>query len=743
MHLENVEGRVVGQAVTDDAGRFTIPEVAPGTYSLVAERTNFQTSTAVVTVRSGAPTTSNLSLASTSQLNLNLVAKQLDQARNGLSPDIGATVYHFDQQTIQQLPQGDNTVLNQVLLQAPGVTQDSTVQGGLHIRGEHANVQYRLNGIVLPEGISGFAQNIDTRIVGSMRLITGSLPAQYGFRTAGIVDIETKQGAFDRNAGTATIYGGSHDTWEPSLTYSGSLGSFSYFASGSYRDTGEGLENPTDSPEPRHDRLREEKGFGYFSYLFPNLTSRTSLIVGTADSTFQIPNRPGATPTNTLPDGSFVDSANLKQGQVEHNNFGILAFQDSTGSVDYQVAYFSRYSTLKFQPDPIGDLIYNGFEPNLTRSAFTNGLQGDASYPLTDTHTLRSGFFVSQEHTTSNDQAFVFAGDAGAQTTPGSAPFQIQDNNAVSGWLYGMYLQDEWKITPRWVLNYGARADVANIFRYESQISPRVNTVYNLTPTTAVHGGYARYFTPPPLEIVQLSTIGAFAGTTGGNSGNAQNTAPFAERSNVFDVGVTQKVTPEIQVGLDGYYKQIHRLLDEGQFGVPVVLTPFNYNQGRIRGVEFTSTYATPRLSAYFNLALNESLGKEIISGQSVFAQSDLDYIAGHWIHLDHDQLLSGSAGVSYGVTDDLRLNADMLYGTGLRRSNNSPNDSHLTPYTQIDLGAVQHVSAPAIGDMDLRVAVINVLDNVYEIRDGTGVGVGAPQFGMRRSFYAGVTKYF
>lgn len=744
VHLEDVEGKVLGQAVTDAEGRFVFRNIPAGTYSLVAERTNFQTGTAIVSVQSGAATASNLSLASTSQLNLNLVAQQLDQARNGLSPSIGADVYHFDQQTIQQLPQGNETPLNQVLLQAPGVAQDSAASGFLHIRGEHANLQYRLNGILLPEGINGFAQQLDTRVIGSMQLITGALPAQYGFRTAGVVDIQTKAGAFDKNQGAITMYGGSHNDLEGSVDYSGSLGSLSYFASGSYRMTGEGIENPTSSSNPLHDELKEKSGFGYFSYLFPNLTSRASLIVGDNDTSFQIPNNPNQAPVNTLPSGQTVASANLNQNQIEHNQFGIAAFQDSTGKVDYQIAYSVRNSTLEFQPDPIGDLIYNGFEPNLVRTSLNNALQVDASYPLAETHTLRSGFFVSNEHTSSVDQAFVFAGDAGAQTTPGSAPFEVQDNNSITGWLYGMYLQDEWKITPRWVLNYGARADADYVFRAESQLSPRVNTVYNLTPTTALHAGYARTFTPPPLEIVSGSTLAAFTGTTGGNSGNGQtNTNPFAERANDFDAGVTQQITPEVQVGLDAYYKQVRHLLDEGNFGVPVVLTPFNYEQGKIKGVEFTSTYTTPKLSGYFNLAVSQALGRDIISGQSTFAQSDLNYISTNWIHLDHDQLFSGSAGISYAVTDSLRTNVDMIYGSGLRKTINTPNDGTLTPYTQFNLGAVQHVDAPAVGGFDVRLAVINIFDNSYEIRDGTGVGVGAPQFGPRRAFYTGVTKYF
>jgi hypothetical protein len=44
---------------------------------------------------------------------------------------------------------------------------------------------------------------------------------------------------------------------------------------------------------------------------------------------------------------------------------------------------------------------------------------------------------------------------------------------------------------------------------------------------------------------------------------------------------------------------------------------------------------------------------------------------------------------------------------------------------------------------MTVRFDVVNVLDEAYEIRDGTGVGVGAPQWGSRRGFYGGVTLTF
>src|SRR5207302_6102397 len=131
----------------------------------------------------------------------------------------------------QELPQGNDTPLNQVLLQAPGVVQDSF--GNVHVRGDHANLQFRINGIQLPEGITGFGQILSPRFANSISLLTGALPAEFGLRTAGVVDIKTKEGVMD-NGGDVEFYGGQRGTEQPSFEYGGSEGKLSYFVTGQY-----------------------------------------------------------------------------------------------------------------------------------------------------------------------------------------------------------------------------------------------------------------------------------------------------------------------------------------------------------------------------------------------------------------------------------------------------------------------------------------------------------------------------
>src|SRR5580700_3641854 len=177
-------------------------------------------------------------------LDIEVIAKQLDVARQQIEPRLGATVYDFTRPTIETQPQGGNQSLNQLLLQAPGVAQDSF--GQIHVRGDHANLQFRIDGVQLPEGINVFGQALETRLAQSVSLITGALPAQYGFRTAAVIDIQTKTGLLDPG-GSISTYGGNRGWLQPSFEYGGHVGQVDYYVTAEYLQNGIGIENPTSS----------------------------------------------------------------------------------------------------------------------------------------------------------------------------------------------------------------------------------------------------------------------------------------------------------------------------------------------------------------------------------------------------------------------------------------------------------------------------------------------------------------
>ncbi len=694
---------------------------------------------------------------------LDVVSRRLNQARSQLQPNLGATTYAFSRGAIETLPQGDNATLNQTLLQAPGVAQDSF--GQIHVRGDHNEVQFRLDGVQLPEGLAVFGQTLETRFAHSLSLITGSLPAQYGFNTAGVVDITTKSGRTDPG-GEISIYGGARDYFQPSFTYGGSVGTVDYFYTGDFLHTRVGIENPTSSFNPIHDLSNQTHGLVHVSGLIDD-TTRISLLAGYSNEFFQIPNNPGQSPQLGLSANGISDftSANLTQHQREITDFGILSLQKQWGALDVQTSVFTRYSSLYYTPDPIGDLLFNGVSQTAARSLLSTGEQTDASWRVNEQHTIRAGFQVLGERNVSRTDSSVVSALGGSGggtsgggiistvqptggTTPTSdSPFNIHDGNGKTGTLFGVYVQDEYRITPKLTINYGLRFDQVNEYTNENQVSPRINAVWRPFEGTTVHGGYSRYFTPPPFELVSGNTVNQFAGTSAAPE-VTQNGTVKAERDNYFDAGIDQVILPGLRVGVDGYYKAARNLIDEGQFGAPVILTAFNYRKGQVDGVEFSTSYDRGPLSLYGNVAYSRAIGKDIVSSQFNFSAADLQYISGRWIHLDHDQRWTGSGGVAYtlfeGTRAPARLSADLLVGSGLRASTDAvPNGRALPGYYSVNLSAVQTIKTGYVGQTQLRLDVINLLDHKYEIRDGTGVGVGAPQFGLRRTILAGIAQRF
>jgi outer membrane receptor protein involved in Fe transport len=460
---------------------------------------------------------------------------------------------------------------------------------------------------------------------------------------------------------------------------------------------------------------------------------------GATNDRFQIPNNPDQEPAYQLNGVSAFDSANLDERQRETTTFGVLSLQGKFGDSSYQVSLGQRYTSVNYQPDPIGDLIFNGVAGTIDRSNRANTLQADFATPIGGNHTIRYGLYASVEQPISNSISQVFpADDDGNQRS--DVPITIVDDaRHIHAKTYGIYVQDEWNLTDRLTLNYGVRGDKVDAYVSEGQISPRIGLVYQATDSTTLHAGYARYFTPPPAELISQTDIALFQGTTNALPTDV-NAETLSERSDYFDAGISQKIGATLTLGLDGYYRKVHNLLDEGQFGAALIFSPFNYNQGRIKGLEFTSNYVNGDWSAYLNASVNRADGKDVVTGQYNFEQDELDYIATHWIHLDHDQRLTGSGGVTYNW-NGTKLGADFLYGSGLRAD--FANTAHLPDYYQVNLSASRDFDLPQLGKTNIRLAVINVTDQVYELRDGSGVGVGAPQFGPRRGVYVGITKEF
>ena len=679
-----------------------------------------------------------------------VTGRRLDLARDAIVPALGASDYSFNRTALDKQPGGANVSLVGVLLQAPGVTQDS--YGAIHVRNEHGNLQYRLNGVIVPESISGFGATFDQRIANSIDLLTGTLPAQYGYRTSGVISLKTRSGAFE-NGGEVGFYGGSRNTFQPSAMVQGSSGRLNYFVSGSYLQNDLGVENPLPTRNAIHDRTTQYRAFAYVSDILSE-TSRLSAFGGTSIGKFQIPNVPGQDASFTVNGVSTFDSGKLDQRQRETTHYGVLSYQYAGPNFNLQVAPFVRYSQTRFSPDPkSGDIIFNGFADAARLSSLATGLQADGSTKLGSDHTVRFGIFAQNERTRSLVTSRVLSGSFDdafnfIQSESGQ-PLTITDRGGKNGQLYGAYLQDEWSVTPNLTINYGARFDIVHAYTREKQLSPRVNLVWLPTKATTFHMGYARNFTPPPQELIGAPTLALFNDTA------KQRQFPVAdpvraEREQYFDAGLEHRFTGGFKLAVDAYYKLKRNLLDEGQFGSALVLSPYNYGKGYAWGVELSANYTRGPFDLYANVARGQEKGKNIISSQYFFAPDDLAYIRNHYIFTDHSQNWTGSGGGSVTIKNGagtLVPTADFLYGSGLRKGDPAgvvPNGGKLPQYFTLNAGIAQNFTKPGpLHGLTVRVDIVNLFDKTYLIRDGSGVGVGAPQYGQRRGIFAGVSKKF
>jgi outer membrane receptor protein involved in Fe transport len=685
---------------------------------------------------------------------IQVTAQRLNEARTSIETQIGASTYTIDAQAIAAMPGGDNASLNQVLLQAPDVVLDSF--GQIHVRGDHNDLQYRLNGVILPEGISVFSQTLSPRLISSVKLITGALPAEYGLRTAGIIDLTTNSGQL-HPGGYLSVYGGSHSTFQPALEASGGKGALSYYLAGDYKRSNLGIDSPDGSSDPLHDHTTQIHGFGYLEDILDS-SNRLSLILGISDDEFQIPNQRDLKPTlglNVQGQTQFP-SDNLNETQHELAEYAIATWQHSEGALNVQTSISARYTSLHFAPDWVGDLLYNGVAQDAFKSDTAMGWQTDAAYQAGAAHTVRMGFYFQHDDAKSETTSQVLPIDPNAPPPPPFAqtstiPLTIEDNGTQTQWIESVYLQDEWRPLSPLTINYGVRYDHYTAYSNGNQWSPRVNAVWEFGSGTILHGGYSRYFTPPPFELIASTDLTKFHATTALPPGAVTlDTPPIAARANYYDLGVQQKFLDQgLTIGVDSFYEQAQHLIDEGQFGAPIILTPFNYRYGLIGGIEFTANYTLDNLSAYLNSAWQAAHGKEWESSQFNFTQTDIDYVGRNYIHLDHEGRVSASGGVSYLLGSATRLSADAIFGSGLRQAlilpdgSDIPNGDHTASYAQINFGASHAFQVAGSGPLTVRFDVINVTDKIYQIRSGTGVGVFAPQYGPRRGFFGGLAWKF
>lgn len=370
--------------------------------------------------------------------------RKLDVARTQINPELGATVYSLGNDAIEDRPGGETSSMATMLAQTPGVSFSGDA---LTIRGSK-NIQVRINNVIVPEAVADPADHLSIRLAQTTSVLTGTLPAQYGFVPAGVISVVTKNGLY-HHGGEVEFYAGSFGFTEPAFEYSGSVLGNSLFASGS-RET-----RTTDiadfSGRKAHDKNREIEGLAFVDRIL-GPDDRLSLIIGGSKQHQTI----GAT---RLPAG------------VEENSDGyaVGTYQHSVGGVTIQASLFYGSGTDK------------AYYTELTReSRETAGTQIDVSYDTGGSNIIRAGLLADRSR---------------INEKKGGEPTSTADRTSV-----GSYVQDEWKLSSQLTFNPGVRVDWLGGFNSHAELEPRASLVWTSPSGLTAHVGYARYAAIVPLD---------------------------------------------------------------------------------------------------------------------------------------------------------------------------------------------------------------------------------------------------
>jgi len=320
-----------------------------------------------------------------------VTAKRLDTARDSIAPSWGpattsSTASRSPTSRRASIPLQSDTVAG------AGRLQDSF--GQLHLRNEHGNLQYRINGVILPEGISGFGQALDPRFADSIDLITGTLPAQYGYRTAGVVAITTKR-CLRRRGNGQPLRGSAAPSNRPSPPAGRRQVQLLRVGQLSREDLG--VENRRlGQRDPRHSSQTMASLFVLHS------VGRHAHLgdVRHLDRLFQIPNNPGQTANFTAYGVSDFNSADPTRTSARSTTTPWSPCRFRATSWTIRSRRSPRFSETKFSPDRSRPDLQRLFRPSQL-SSWSSGIQADAKYALSDSHTIRAGLFLSGERTIS------------------------------------------------------------------------------------------------------------------------------------------------------------------------------------------------------------------------------------------------------------------------------------------------------------------------------------------------------
>ncbi len=509
------DGRPVDEHVTDPAGHFEFEQVPFGTYRIRAAGADGLVAEQEVRVASGDVLVASISLRPAAEQQV------VVQGRRPVAPPpakVPSSVSSLDREQIEDLPRGDTQSVNEILATQPGFVYDAF--GNLFARGNHANIQYQLDGVPLPDSVSGlFGGFLSPKLIDGMEVLTGGLGVEYGQRLAAVVNLNSRRPP-DEGEGEVELQAGSYATLNPSVLYGKRMGAWSVLAGGSYRTTDRALD-PAVPDLVQHAGGDEERGFLKVEY-DPSDRTHVTLLGAYAHNFYRIPidttvgpldpSQPngGRNPDQYGNDPAPFFPSDTNQTENERDGFALLSVRhdfDPRSSLRVALSYRHSYGFLfgdaQQSLGPTQDPCSTDDAGNtscattsdVARKADHLGGYAEQLWRVGEDHVVKLGGQIDQLFATTNYTSYTRS-DALQGPDPALTVRGADTSHATTG---GVYLEDRATFGPL-VVTGGVRLDFQRASfvgnpetAFDVGFGPRLGIAYSLGSDTVVrHGGELR-----------------------------------------------------------------------------------------------------------------------------------------------------------------------------------------------------------------------------------------------------------
>jgi outer membrane cobalamin receptor len=744
--LQSKDRRPIGATDTDQAGRFRLPEIPPGSYELE------------VTAEGFAPLRRRLDVADDIR-DLALVLEPIGASgfrtvvqsqRSALPSQDATTTTTLTRADIQLLPGGTTRQLNDVIATGQGVTPDN--YGAIHVRGNFAGLQLRVDGIQLDTAIQDRLQQLlSPQIVDQARVVVGGLPAEFGEDVAGVIDVTTRRPEGNAEGAAEVLYG-TYNHVEGEGHVAGAIGPFNAVAAGSLETTDRGLDSPAASPI-LHDALHDGRLFLRLEDA-PSSKDRLELLGIYAESHYEIPIDPTVLPLSDGPPNALrgVDQFGNSPAQfvpydsnpteLEREIFTGLSWRHDFGpGAQLQVVPTFRYAASVLTCDTMGQLGSTA-DPGSTctsvdHQVFEGGLQATQTLVIGVNHFKAGLLFDYQQSSVAYSQF----------TRDDEAPYGADPSLTVSGAdnldtiLGGVYVQDQIKLG-KWTIFPGLRFDYQHAELQgggpgaSSDLwgpSARLGAVYAFTDKVVLHAFVGTLWQPPSYDAPTAARILGLV--------PAGAPVPFdlkAELDYYAELGFAARVLPPLTLSLTSWGRLSQNTLDDNEVGDTALTADYNYVRGRAAGLEFAANVVAGRnLRGFANVSAEVAEGEGLESALYLFTPQQLAFSG--YQELDNAQLVTANVGLD--VSDNpghTHLSGLLRVGSGLRTG--PTQTSTLPPNTVVDLG-LRHEFDVTLHP-EVAIDVLNVFNEIYAYRIATGSLAGSA-YGSLRQVQLRLTVHF